>query len=80
MEEGKLLTLVDFFICINVDERSRKINIGKKKKYTIIEGIRLYETMNNHKTIVPGLWNKIASSGIFPERTAESLKTFWKKM
>jgi hypothetical protein len=48
--EGKVLNKEDYFICINVEERSRRLNIAKKKKYTIIEGIKLYETMNNIKT------------------------------
>jgi hypothetical protein len=47
VEEGKLLKKDDYFICINIDERSKVLNLGKKKKYTMIEGIMLYEIITN---------------------------------
>ena len=57
--------------------------MGKKKKYTIIEGIKLYETVSNQKGVnlsnTP-FWNKFANSNILPERTADSIKNFWKKV
>ena len=49
--EGKCLNKEDYFICINISENSKRLNVGKKKKYTIIEGIKLYDTVNNHKNI-----------------------------
>ena len=48
---GKCLSSEGFFVCINIDDNARKLNIGKKKKYTIIEGIKLYEIITNQKSI-----------------------------
>ena len=49
VNEGKLQKKDDYFICININEKSKRLNIGKKKKYTIIEGIKLFETVSSHK-------------------------------
>lgn len=62
---------------------AKRLNIAKKKKYTIVEGMNLYEIISNQKNINVSstqIWNKLANQNIFPERTAESLKNFWKKM
>ena len=40
-----------YFVAQNLNENARKLNIGKKKKYTIIEGIKLYEIITNQKNI-----------------------------
>lgn len=47
IEEKRLLPKEQFFICMNLSANSRTLNLAKKKKYTIIEGIRLYEIMTN---------------------------------
>jgi hypothetical protein len=47
VDEGKLLKRDDYFICINIDERSKKLNLGRKKKYTIIEGVMLFELITS---------------------------------
>lgn len=61
IKEGKLLNKDEFFLCINIDERARRLNISKKKKYTIIEGIKLYEILGNYKQLPPNIWNKLVS-------------------
>lgn len=81
--EGKLLKKDDYFMCINVHEKSRKLNIGKKKKYTIIEGIKIFETVGSHKKEhlnSSAFWTKVVNQTIFPERAADSLRNFWKKI
>jgi hypothetical protein len=65
---------------MNIDEKSRQLNIGKAKKYTIIEGIRLYETITNQKNLDINnkqFWMKCQNSNILPERSADSMKRFW---
>ena len=47
VDEGKLLKKDDFFICINIDERSKKLNLGRKKKYTIIEGVMIFDLIGS---------------------------------
>ncbi len=39
----------DYFLCINLDASSKRLNIAKKKKYTVIEGLKLFETVTSHK-------------------------------
>ncbi len=51
IKEKKCLKKEDYFICINIDAKSLQLNIGKKKKYTIMEGIKLYEIITNHKNL-----------------------------
>lgn len=45
----KLQPADSYFVCFNTSEQSRKMNIGKKKKYTVIEGLKLYDIITNHK-------------------------------
>ena len=49
VESGKCLPCDAYFVCFNSAEISRKLNIGKKKKYTVIEGMKLYELLTNQK-------------------------------
>jgi hypothetical protein len=72
----------NFFLTENYDDRARKLNIAKKKKYTIIEGIKLYDIITNQKNlqaIQSQFWSKVVSQMILPERSADSMKNFWKK-
>lgn len=80
--QGKCLSAEAFFLCTNSEQIARKLNIGKKKKYTIIEGIKLYEFITNQKHLSPStnqFWNRVVSQDILPERTADSMKRFWAK-
>jgi hypothetical protein len=82
IKEGKCLKRDDYFIVINTDDASLKLNISKKKKYTVIEGIKLYEIITNHKMLQvtqKGFWDKAEKQNILPERSADSMKTFWAK-
>ena len=79
---GKCLPPDEYMLTINFDEKARKLNVSKKKKYTIIEGIKLYELITNQKNIQANsnqFWNKVATQIILPERTADSMKNFWKR-
>lgn len=73
----------DFILVSNTNEEmARKLNIAKKKKYTIMEGIKLYELITNQRNSQVGsqsYWLKIAQNGFLPERSSESMKNFWKK-
>ena len=40
-----------YLLTQNIDDKARKLNIAKKKKYTIMEGIKLYQTITNQKNI-----------------------------
>lgn len=49
ISEGKILKKEDYFMCININEKSKRLNISKKKKYTIIEGIKMFDTVGGQK-------------------------------
>ncbi|CDW79166.1 UNKNOWN [Stylonychia lemnae] len=82
IKEKKLQNKEDFFICLNLSEKSQQLNISKKKKYTIIEGMKLYEFITNQKNPqvqLKAFWQKIESQFLLPERSPDSLKNFWSK-
>lgn len=57
------------------------LNLGKRKKFTILEGIRMYETMQAQKwnKVKTEIWNKLQSNDLLPGRTIDSMKNFWKR-
>jgi len=60
----------------------KQLNIGKKKKFTIVEGIKLFEIMNSNHTDnlnKASFWSNIQNNRLLPERTAEQMKKFWTK-
>jgi hypothetical protein len=82
IERGKCLPPDSYLLTQNIDDKARKLNIAKKKKYTIMEGIKLYELITNQKSIQTNtstFWAKVQNQGILPERTADSMRNFWKK-
>jgi len=44
---GKISNPESYFVAHNIDEKARRLNIAKKKKYTINEGMKLYELITN---------------------------------
>jgi len=56
------------------------LNIGKKKKFTIVEGIKLFQIMSTNNTSnlnKTSFWQKIEEQRLIPERTADQMKKFW---
>ena len=55
--------------------------MSKKKRYTVMEGIWVYKTLGAKKSgkIDNSLWKIIENQRLIPERSADSLKAFWKK-
>ena len=49
--QGKSLNAETYYVAQNIDPKARQLNIGKKKKYTIIEGIKLYEIITNQRNL-----------------------------
>lgn len=48
---GKFSNPESYYVAQNIDEKARRLNIGKKKKYTINEGMKLYELITNQKNM-----------------------------
>ncbi len=64
--KGRIVSPDDYILITNTNsELARKLNIGKKKKYTIMEGMKLYEMITNQRNSQVGtnqFWMKIVSN------------------
>ena len=78
---GELQSKGDYKLIDNEDVNALKLNMSKKKRYTVMEGIWVYKTLGAKKSgkIDNSLWKIIENQRLIPERSADSLKTFWKK-
>ena len=47
LTRGKTVPCDEYHVVTNTSSEARKLNINKKKKYTIMEGIKLYELITN---------------------------------
>ncbi len=65
----------------NESDQALKLNIGKRKKITIAEGMRLYKVLGAQKFAKIGLdtYQGIVSQRLLPERSIDSMKNFWKE-
>jgi hypothetical protein len=66
----------------NTKDNCRLLNIGKKKHFTIVEGIKLFSVMSSNNTDNLNkmtFWQSIEKYKMIPERTAEQMKKFWTK-
>ena len=65
----------------NDSEEALKLNIGKRKKITMIEGMTLYKVLgaNKFNKVGQDTWNGIVRQGYLPERSVDSMKNFWKE-
>ena len=45
IKQGKLLPKANYFLMKNTSNLAMKLNIGKRKRYSIVEGILMYEIM-----------------------------------
>lgn len=70
----------DFFLRNNDSSHSKKLNISKKKKFTIVEGIKMFSIINSNASEnlnKQHFWQRLCEQKMIPERTPEQLKKFW---
>ena len=70
----------DHVLTICQNSGCKRLNISKKKKFTILEGIKLFSLMSTSTTAQlhkNQFWQKLQETGVIPERSAESMKKFW---
>ena len=70
----------DHFLQNNNSANCKKLNIGKKKKFTIVEGIKLFSIINSNaleNLNNPKFWQRLCEQRKIPERTPDQLKKFW---
>ena len=71
----------DYLYYTNQSDSALKLNLGKRKRYTVLEGYTLYNLLGAQK------FNKIPIEGYkniergrhLPERGFESIRNFWKE-
>ena len=58
-----------------------KLNMGKRKKITIVEGMMLYKLLGAAKfeKVTIETYRGIERQGYLPERSVETMKNFWKE-
>lgn len=57
-------------------EKGLKLNIGKRKNFTIMEGIKIYQLLGNKKSknLQAYFWKNIEQMRSLPERSLERVK------
>jgi len=57
-------------------DKGLKLNFGKRKNFTIMEGFKIYQLLGNTKSKnVPALfWKNIEQMRVLPERSLERVK------
>jgi hypothetical protein len=80
---NKMISYVDdHHIITTTSDEVKKLNISKKKKFTICEGIKLFgimaqNTSDNLNSMK--FWTSVENNKHLPERTAEQMKKFYIK-
>ena len=65
----------------NDNDMALKLNISKRKKITIVEGMKLYKTLGAQKfdKVNAETYKGVERQGYLPERSIETMKNFWKE-
>lgn len=65
----------------NESDQALKLNVGKRKKITIAEGMKLYQVLGAQKfsKISHDTYAGIVSQNLLPERSIDQMKNFWKE-
>ena len=71
----------EYVLGINDSDDALKLNIGKRKKITIVEGMKLYKIFGAQKFDKVGneTYKGIERQGYLPERSIDTMKNFWKE-
>jgi hypothetical protein len=78
---GKIVPKQDFMCGTCPSSQGKRLNLSKKKRFTIMEGLTLYRLLGKKKTANESnsTWIKIVENNKLPERSAESIKKFWQQ-
>lgn len=66
----------DYIVSECPAEKGLKLNIGKRKNFTIMEGIKIYQLLGNKKSknLQAYFWKNIEQMRSLPERGLERVK------
>ena len=78
---GHLIPKDEYKLGENDSEEALKLNMGKRKKITIVEGMKLYKILGAQKfdKVDQNTYKGIERQGYLPERSIDSMKNFWKE-
>ena len=78
---GILQNKVEYEFSINDSHEALRLNIGKRKRMTIVEGMKIYSLLGARKYDKLGLdtFQGIERQRYLPERSVDSMKSFWKE-
>ena len=78
---NSLRQMEEYKVGCNDKDCALELNIGQRKRITIVEGMRFYKQMSARSLEkVPSEYFKgIERQRVFPERSAETMKNFWKE-
>ena len=78
---GRLLAKEEYFLSANDSPTALKLNIAKRKRITIVEGMKLYKALGagKYSKVSNETYKGIERQGYLPERSAETMKNFWKE-
>ena len=82
VQRGQLLASEPYLEWTNTDPKCLKLDFNQGKlRYTIREGIRIFELALANSSKAGGLtfWQAVESENHIPRRTADSLRNFWKE-
>lgn len=78
---GRMLSPAEYELGVNDSPHAMRLNMGKRKKITIVEGMRLYKLLGagKYEKVSMDTYKGIERQGYLPERSAETMKNFWKE-
>jgi len=81
IKEGNLRLKDEYCLATNDSDWALKLNISKRKKITIVEGMKLYKTLGAQKSekISLDIYKGIERQGYLHERSIDTMKNFWKE-
>ena len=81
IDTGSLQRRDMYFLMKNDCDKALKLNISKRKKITIVEGMKLYKTLGAQKfdKVNAETYKGVERQGYLPERSIETMKNFWKE-
>ena len=81
ISSGFLQAMETYQLGVNESDDALKMNIGKRKRITIVEGMKLYKVLGARKfnVVSNDWWKSIERQQFLPERSIDSMKNFWKE-
>lgn len=80
---NKMIQKKDDHILLEANkDKCKNLNVSKKKKFTIIEGLKLFSLMSTNNTEnlnKNSFWLNVEKNNAIPERTSEQMKKFYHK-